>query len=83
VGSGIADLDSLDVDRERRRARQHKLIRDVEAPVGTAHGAWAREHRRREPGELLAGIDPRHIAAGVSRSPRLRRGRYRRHCDQR
>ncbi len=83
VGLGIADLDSLDVDRERRRARQHELIRDVEAPVGAAHGARAREHRRREPGELLAGIDPRHIAAGVSRSPRLRRGRYRRHRDQR
>ena len=55
MGSGIANLDSLDFDRERRRARQHKLIRDVEAPVCAPHGARAREHRRREPRELLPG----------------------------
>ena len=56
VGLGIANLDSLDVDRERHRARQHELIRDVEAPVGAPHGARAREHRRREPGELRVGL---------------------------
>ena len=86
VGLGIANLDSLDVDREPRRTRQHELIRDVEAPVGAPHGARAREHRRREPSEFVAGIDPRHIVAGVSRSPRLRLGYHAKskqyHCNQ-
>ncbi len=69
-----------------RRTRQHELIRDVKAPIGAAHGAWAREHRRREPSDFVAGIDPRHIVAGVSRSPRLRLGYHAKskqyHCNQ-
>ena len=64
VGLGIANLDSLDVDRERRRTRQHELIRDVKAPIGAAHGAWAREHRRREPGELWPGSIPATSSLG-------------------
>ena len=79
VGSAIANVDALDIDRERRRVRQYQLIDDVKAPVGTPHGARARQHPRRYPGELLAG----HTAAGVSRSPRLRRGRYPGHHEKR
>ena len=65
-----------------RRVRQHQLIRDVKAPIGAPHGAWAREHRRREDGELVVGLDPRHIGAGVSRGPRHRPGRDPRRRDQ-
>jgi hypothetical protein len=72
VGLGIANLDLLDVDPERRRARQHKLVRDVKAPIGAPHGARAREHRRRKPSEFWgAGIGPRHTGAG-GRHPRGR-----------
>ena len=39
VGFAIANLDSLDVERELHRVRQHELIGDVEAPVGAPHGA--------------------------------------------
>ena len=42
VGPGIANLDTLDVDCERRGARQHKLIGDVEASIGAPHGTRAR-----------------------------------------
>ncbi len=83
VGLAIANLDSLDVERELHRVRQHELVRDVEAPVGAPHRARLREERGREPGELWAGIGRRHGGAGVRCSPRLRRGRYPRHRDQR
>ena len=47
------------------RVRQHELIRDVEAPVGAPHGARAREHRRREPGELGPGSVSATPALGI------------------
>ena len=82
VGVAIANLDSVDVERELHRVRQHELVGDVEAPVGAPHGLRVGEERGREPSELWGAIDPRHTRAGVSRSPRLRRGRYPRHRDQ-
>ena len=83
VGLAIANLDSLDVERELHRVRQHELVGDVEAPVGAPHGLRVGEERGREPSELWGAIDPRHTGAGVSRSPRLRRTRYCRHRNQR
>ena len=65
VGFGVADFDPLDVHGELRHVCQHKLIGDVKAPVGAAHGAWATEHPRRKPSQLLTG----HTPAGSRRTP--------------
>ena len=70
VGSGVANLDLLDVDGERRRAGQHELIGDVEASVGAPHGARAREHPRREPSEVSAGSPPHRRLGRPRSSPR-------------